>query len=328
MCNVLNILGAQVSGYSLEPPTMPNMFTISDVQSFTDTHTADIRDLSSLSDAVLNFKPDIIIHMAAQPLVSVGYSNPVLTYSSNVMGTVNVLETVRHCGSVKSVVNVTTDKVYYNKEWCWGYRESELLNGYDPYSNSKSCAELVTSCYRSSFLKDKVAVSTARAGNVIGGGDFTNPRIIPDCVRSVIDNKTMVLRNPTSTRPYQHVLEPIFAYLMIAAKQYTDHSLADSYNVGPADEGSVTNETLVKLFGNYWGTDFQYKIKQNLGDPHEANYLRLDCSKIKAILDWSPKWTVEQAVEKTVEWTKAYLNGNPNECMSSQIEEYLKDLKW
>ena len=328
MCKVLNILGAEVTGYSLEPPTNPNLFSMSDAESHMDSIIADIRDLDYLKKSISDVGPDIVIHMAAQPLVSVGYSDPILTYSSNVMGTVNILEAIRSCDSVRSFLNVTTDKVYRNNEWVWGYREDEYLDGYDPYSNSKSCSELVTSSYRKSFLDGKTAVSTARAGNVIGGGDFTAPRIIPDCVRAVINKEKMILRNPCSTRPYQHVLEPVFAYLMIAAKQYMEPQFSGSYNIGPADEGCVSNETLIRLFGEYWGDGFSYEIHHDAGEPHEANFLKLDCSKARATFGWRPKWMISDAIEKTVEWTKAYLNGSQNECMNSQIKDYMKDLNW
>jgi CDP-glucose 4,6-dehydratase len=263
MCKVLNQLGAEVPGYSLEPPTNPSLYKLADIKISENFCPSDIRSLETLCNSMKEFSPEIVIHMAAQPLVSVGYKDPVLTYSTNVMGTVNVLEAVRGCTSVISFLNVTTDKVYFNNEWEWGYRENEKLNGYDPYSNSKSCSELVTDCYRNSFLNNGISVSTARAGNVIGGGDFTDPRIIPDCVRAALNNKTMVLRNPYSTRPYQHVLEPVFAYLMIAAKQCEDDSVSGSYNVGPADEGCVDNETLVSLFSHYWGSDFKCEVHSN-----------------------------------------------------------------
>ena len=320
MCKVLNCLGSKVAGCSLSYPTPTNLYTISGVEQSVESHLGDIRDLESLKEMVMRFKPDIVIHMAAQPLVSVGYSDPVLTYSTNVMGTVNILESIRACDSVKSFVNVTTDKVYRNNEWMWGYRENEYLDGYDPYSNSKSCSELVTSSYRNSFLKQKIATSTARAGNVIGGGDFTDPRIVPDCVRAALSENIMQLRNPGSIRPYQHVLEPVFAYLMIAAKQFEDHSLEGSYNIGPSEEGCVSNEDLVKLFGKKWGPDFSYEITVKQNEPHEANYLKLDNSKIKTVFNWSPKWNISDAVEKTVEWTKAYVDGCPNECMDLQID--------
>lgn len=328
MCMVLKKLGADVTGFSLEPPTDPNLYEILGIEKLTNSKIADIRDLETLKNAISESKPEIVIHMAAQPLVNVGYSDPVYTYSSNVMGTVNILESIRRCPSVKSFLNVTTDKVYSNNEWEWGYREYEFLNGYDPYSNSKSCSELVTSCYNNSFLKGKVAVSTARAGNVIGGGDFTDPRIIPDCVRAALGHNKMVLRNPISTRPYQHVLEPVFAYLMIAARQYEAPELSGSYNIGPADEGCVDNETLVKLFAEHWGPGFQYEIRHNPDEPHEANFLKLDCSKAKHVFGWKPKWNISEAVAKTVEWTKAYQNGSHIQCVESQIDDYMKDLEW
>ncbi len=328
LCKVLELLGSKVIGYSLSPPTNPNLYNLCNADKFVTSYNADIRDLKFLRETIIKSAPDIIIHMAAQPLVSVGYSDPILTYSSNVMGTVNILESIRECPSIKSFLNVTTDKVYHNNEWEWGYRENEYLNGYDPYSNSKSCSELVTSCYFNSFLKGKIAVSTTRAGNVIGGGDFTKPRIIPDCVRAAIDHNTMILRNPYSIRPYQHVLEPIFAYLMIAAKQYENPSMSGSYNIGPSDEGCVNNETLVKLFSHYWGPDFEYEIHHNPNEPHEANYLKLDCSKARHIFNWKSQWTISEAVSKTVEWTKAYLNNNQNKCMELQIKDYVKNLNW
>ena len=240
------------------------------------------------------------------------------------MGTVNVLECVRNCSSVVSVLNVTTDKVYLNREWEWGYRENEMLDGFDPYSNSKSCSELVTHSYKNSFFSDgKVAVSTARAGNVIGGGDFSNDRIIPDCVRAAIDKKNIIVRNPYSTRPYQHVLEPLFAYLMIAAKQYENIEFAGYYNVGPDDRDCFTTGSLADLFVKHWGEDLHW-INQSDGGPHEANFLKLDCSKLKSTFGWSPNWNLDKAIEKVVEWSKCWINGNDiNECMDRQIQEYM-----
>jgi CDP-glucose 4,6-dehydratase len=328
MCQVLDRLGAKVAGYSLEPPTKPNLYTITGVSVDKNYCPCDIRSLETITESIMDFEPDIVIHMAAQPLVSVGYDDPVLTYSSNVMGTVNILEASRNCPSIGSFINVTTDKVYRNNEWEWGYRENEVLNGYDPYSNSKSCSELVTECYNKSIIKGKMAISTVRAGNVIGGGDFTNPRIIPDCVRAALEKRTMILRNPCSTRPYQHVLEPVLAYLMIAARQYEDKSLAGSYNIGPAEEGCINNESLVKLFSQYWGPDFRYEVHHDQNKPHEANYLKLDCSKVKHTFGWKPKWTVSEAVFRTVEWTKAYIDGNHAKCICNQIDRYLEELEW
>ena len=325
LCKILIKLGANVIGYSLQPPTNPNLYNLAKIENNITSIIHDIEDLKYVKEAVRDYDPQIVIHMAAQPLVGVGYSDPVLTYRTNVMGTVNILESIRDSGVV-SFVNVTTDKVYYNKEWAWGYREYEQLNGYDPYSNSKSCSELVTSCYSKCFFDSNVAISTLRAGNVIGGGDFTNPRIIPDCVRAAINNNVMVLRNPYSTRPYQYVLEPLFAYLLVSAKQYNDRSIASSYNVGPDDNGCINNESLVELFKKYWGDNFSYIIQSSDSSPHEANYLKLDSSKIKSLMNWHPVWSIDTAVQKTVEWTKEwYNNGNISDCMNNQINQYLNE---
>ena len=275
-------------------------------------------------------KPQIVIHMAAQPLVRESYQNPVYTYETNVMGTVNVLECVRKSDSVKSFVNVTTDKVYLNKEWEWGYRENEELNGYDPYSNSKSCSELVTSSYIKSFFQDgDVAITTCRAGNVIGGGDFAADRIIPDCVRAVESKKDIIVRNPFSTRPYQHVLEPVVAYLMIAKTQCEDKKYAGNYNIGPDEADCWTTGDLVDLFCSEWKKQTGYEIKwinQYDGGPHEANFLKLDCSKVKMMFDWKPRWNVQTTMKKIVEWSDCYLNhGNIVKCMEEQIEEFIHE---
>ena len=288
-----------------------------------------MRDLQYLQKVFENFQPEIVIHMAAQPIVRESYKNPVDTYAINVMGTVNVLECVRNTSSVRSFLNVTTDKVYLNKEWEWGYRENEELNGFDPYSNSKSCSELVTSSYKNAFFADgKVAISTARAGNVIGGGDFATDRIIPDCVRAAIKGEDIVVRNPYSTRPYQHVLEPVMAYLLIAMKQYQDGKYAGSYNVGPDDCDCITTGELVTLFCKKWkeisGIDVTW-VNQYEGGPHEANFLKLDCSRIKNIFGWKPRWNVEQTIERLVKWYYAYSETlDINECMNMQIEEILE----
>ena len=262
--------------------------------------------------------------MAAQPLVRLSYQEPVETYSTNVMGTVNICEVVRKTESVKSFLNVTTDKVYENKEWEWGYRENEPLDGYDPYSNSKSCSELVTHSYKNSFFVDgRVAVSTARAGNVIGGGDFAKDRIIPDCVRSAIKREDIIVRNPYSTRPYQHVLEPIYAYLMIAAMQYQDGKYASWYNVGPDDQDCFQTGALVDLFVKHWGEDLKW-VNKNDGGPHEANFLKLDCSKLKTVFGWKPHWNLDKAVEKTVEWSKVWTTGGDvRAVMDKQIKKYI-----
>lgn len=287
----------------------------------------DIRDFDALFAAFQAAQPEIVLHLAAQPIVRDSYKDPAYTYQTNVMGTVNILECVRRTDGVRSFLNVTTDKVYHNNEWVWGYREDEPLDGFDPYSNSKSCSELVTHSYKSSFFADgKVAISTARAGNVIGGGDFANDRIIPDCVRAVQAGKPMGVRNPRSTRPYQHVLEPVFAYLMIAQRQYEDGSFAGWYNVGPDDCDCVTTGQLVELFKEKWGAGFTWLDQAEANAPHEANFLKLDCSKLKSVFGWTPRWHIAHAVEKTAEWTRVWLGGGdiPAE-MDRQIKEYLED---
>ena len=288
----------------------------------------DIRDLEKLKQVFAEAQPEIVIHMAAQPIVRDSYKDPVYTYETNVMGTVNILECIRLNDCVKSFVNVTTDKVYKNNEWEWGYRENEPLDGYDPYSNSKSCSELVTHSYKSSFFEDgRVAISTSRAGNVIGGGDFANDRIIPDCVRAAGKKEAIVVRNPHSTRPYQHVLEPVMAYLMIAQKQYEDGKYADYYNVGPDDLDCVTTGDIVDMFCAKWG-DGMHWINQYDGGPHEANFLKLDCSKLKMTFKWKPRWNVSEALDKVVEWTKVYFaNGDIPAIMDKQIEDYMNNEK-
>jgi CDP-glucose 4,6-dehydratase len=255
--------------------------------------------------------------------------NPVYTYETNIMGTVNILECIRNADfPVKSFLNVTTDKVYLNNEWSWGYRETDHLDGFDPYSNSKSCSELVTHSYKNSFFADgKVSISTARAGNVIGGGDFAPDRIIPDCVRAASENKTIIVRNPYSTRPYQHVLEPLFAYLMILEQQYKDGKYAGYYNVGPEEADNVTTGKLVDEFCRIWGEGQTWE-NQSVDGPHEANFLKLDCSKIKSIFSWKPQWRVSEAINKTIQWTKAYNAGlDVSEVMDKQIKEYSSLLK-
>jgi len=326
MSRVLLNMGAELTGYSLPAPTQPNLFSMAGLEGNIKSIIGDIRDFEKLNDAVKKSSPEIIIHMAAQPIVRESYKDPRYTYEANVMGTVNILECVRLCESVKSFVNVTTDKVYHNREWCWGYREEDSLNGYDPYSNSKSCSELVTSSYKNSFFGDgKTAVSTARAGNVIGGGDFAPDRIIPDCIRAVMKKEPIVVRNPHSTRPYQHVLEPVFAYLMIAEKQYEEPGkYAGSYNVGPDDCDCLTTGELADVFCSAWGGGAKWENKWR-GGPHEANFLKLDCSKIKKSFGWRPRWHIAKAVAKTCEWSKAWLAGkDAAAAMDCQIKEYMR----
>ena len=324
LCKVLSNAGAEVTGYALEPPTEPSLFKIADIGSDVHSVIGDIRDYDALKSAFDDAKPEIVLHLAAQPLVREGYRSPVLTYETNVMGTVNILECVRNSSCVRSFLNVTTDKVYCNHEWVWGYRENDDLDGFDPYSNSKSCSELVTHSYKSSFFADgRTAVSTARAGNVIGGGDFAADRIIPDCVRAAIKGEEIIVRNPYSTRPYQHVLEPLYAYLMIAAMQKQDARYAGWYNVGPDEHDCFRTGALVDLFVRRWGGDLHWTSQYD-GGPHEANFLKLDCSKLKMTFGWSPHWDLETAVDKTVEWSKCWLSGGDvRACMDSQITAFM-----
>lgn len=324
LCQMLILAGADVTGYSLNPPTEPNLFDIAGIGGRIDSVIGDVRDLGSLKKAFDKAQPEIVLHLAAQPIVRDSYKDPHYTYETNVMGTVNILECIRTSDCVRSFLNVTTDKVYKNNEWEWGYRENEPLDGFDPYSNSKSCSELVTHSYKSSFFAEgQVAISTARAGNVIGGGDFANDRIIPDCVRAAGMKEAIIVRNPHSTRPYQHVLEPLQAYLMIAAGQYEDGAFAGWYNVGPDDCDCVTTGTLVDLFCSKWGQGQTWE-NRFVGGPHEANFLKLDCSKLKHTFGWQPRWNISDAVEKTVEWTKAWMAGaDVASVMDRQIAEFL-----
>ena len=320
--------GADLTGYSLEPPTNPSLFNLLNLDSKMNSFIGDIRDLNYLSEVFNETNPEIVIHMAAQPIVRVSYDNPVMTYETNVMGTVNICECIRNSNSVKSFLNVTTDKVYENNERTEGYKEDEKLDGYDPYSNSKSCSELVTHSYYNSFFKElEISCSTARAGNVIGGGDFAKDRIIPDCVRACLNEEDILIRNPYSIRPYQHVLEPLNIYLTIVKMQFEDIGYSDCYNVGPNDEDCVETRELVNLFCKYCNEN---KLSNELkcisnsdNGPHEATFLKLDNEKIKETFGWEPKWNIETAIEKTVEWTKEYKNGNDvTECVDNQIDEF------
>lgn len=323
LCRILTLAGARVTGYSLEPPTDPSLFQIAGLGDTLASVTGDIRDRKHLQDVLKQAQPEIVFHLAAQPIVRDSYKEPVYTYETNVMGTVNLLECVRFTESVRSFLNVTTDKVYENREWEYGYRECDPLDGYDPYSNSKSCSELATHSYQKSFFQDRnCAISTSRAGNVIGGGDFANARIIPDCVRAAALGKDIIVRNPLSIRPYQLVLEPLAVYLTIAMKQYEDRKFQGYYNVGPDDKDCITTGDLVDMFCRIWGPGARW-LNQHDGGPHEAGFLKLDCSKIKTVFGWRPRYGVEEAVQKTVEWSKAYLNGeNMLEVMDRQIGEF------
>lgn len=329
MTQMLLKLGADVVGYALMPPTEPNLYTVLNLDKHIKSVEGDIRDYEHIERVIREEKPDIVFHLAAQPIVRKSYEMPRQTYETNVMGTINVLESVRNTDTVQSVINVTTDKVYLNREWYWGYRENENLNGYDPYSNSKSCSELATETYRRSFLEKRgIAVSTMRAGNVIGGGDFAQDRIIPDCVRAAQQGKKIIVRNPQSIRPYQHVLEPITAYLMVAIRQYEDKKIADAYNVGPDEQNCVATYKLVDLFCKEWsyiaGSEMGWEQQKMENEVHEARTLKLDCSKMKEVFGWKPVWNIEKTLEETVKWY--YLASKKSEVSAftnSQIEQYL-----
>lgn len=327
LCRILTNAGAFVTGYGLEPSTRPNLFELADLEGEIVSVLGDIRNFTTLKAAFDVAQPEIVLHLAAQPIVRDSYKNPAYTYETNVMGTVNILECVRKSKCVVSFLNVTTDKVYQNNEWIWGYRENEPLDGFDPYSNSKSCSELVTHSYKNSFFSSGFpAISTARAGNVIGGGDFANDRIIPDCVRAIEAETPIVVRNPHSIRPYQHVLEPLFAYLMIAQRQYEDPSFAGWYNVGPDEQDCVTTSMLVELFCAEWGNSASWIDCSETDAPHEASFLKLDCSRLKSTFGWKPRWHIEEAIEKTIEWTKAWRSGGAvPTVMDKQISAYLED---
>ena len=325
LTEILRLAGAEVTGYSLTPPTDPSLFQVLGLEEAMGEHhiVGDVRNLIQLKEVFDRVQPEIVLHLAAQPIVRESYREPVYTYETNVMGTVHVLECIRLCPSVRSFVNVTTDKVYENKEWEYGYRENDRLDGYDPYSNSKSCSELVTHSYQQSFFGERdCAISTCRAGNVIGGGDFAADRIIPDCVRAAAKGEEIMVRNPHSTRPFQHVLEPLFVYLTVAKEQYEHPELAGNYNVGPDDCDCVNTGALTDLFCAAWG-EGQTWVNRYMGGPHEANFLKLDCSHVKKVFGWQPRLHVKEAVEKTVEWSKAWLSGeNMKEVTDRQIREF------
>lgn len=323
LCTLLAMAGAEVTGFALPPAGTENLYTLAGISGLVRSEYGDIRDFGALKAVFDTAKPEIVFHLAAQPIVRESYRDPVGTYHTNVMGTVHILECVRQSDHVRSFLNVTTDKVYQNRQWPWSYRETDTLNGFDPYSNSKSCSELVTNSYRNSFLTEKrVAVSTARAGNVIGGGDFSQNRIIPDCVRAVRRGVPIQIRNPEAIRPYQHVLEPLSAYLLIVRRQWENSKLAGSYNVGPESSGCVSAGRLAELFCDAWGQGCRWEHTGEKG-PHEDMILKLDCSKIQAILGWKPRWNVGRAVEETVTWTKMWLSGEDVPVfMAGQIKDF------
>jgi len=324
----LQQLGAKVTGYSLEPPTTPSIFENAKVSAvIANSITGNICDAKLFTSSMQQAKPEIIIHMAAQSLVRDSYTDPVGTYATNVMGTVNMLEAVRNTPSVKAVLNITTDKCYENKEWVWGYRENEPMGGHDPYSSSKACAELISSAYRNSFLDNEgIALATARAGNVIGGGDWAKDRIVPDAMRAFMDNESLLIRNPVATRPWQHVLEPLSGYIMLCQKLIEQpENFAEGWNFGPDDEGAQPVSILADIMVRCWGNDAQWRVDNN-EHPHEARYLKLDCSKAKNLLKWKPVWCLERALDETVQWYKAWHhNKDMYEFTMSQINTYQEE---
>lgn len=324
LCKTLQMAGAEVTGYALKPPTNPSLFELAQIGNGMNFVTGDIRDFAALKKAFDEAQPEIVFHLAAQPIVLNGYSNPRETYEINTMGTVNILECIRLLDCVKSFVNVTTDKVYENKGGAHWFNEGDPLCGSDPYSNSKSSSELITRGYRDSFFSDRpIAVSTVRSGNAIGGGDFAPYRIIPDCMRAVMEGGDIVIRNPKSVRPYQHVLEPIYMYLRIAAVQYSTAGVGGEYNIGPNEGDYVSTERLVEMFCEKWGS-VSWKTEPQKDIPAEAQTLKIDCSKAKKNFGWEPKYNIEQAVNETVAWIRAYMNGeNMLNITERQIEDYL-----
>lgn len=325
LTRILINAGAKVIGYSLVSPTNPNLFSLADIENKMISIIGDVRDFTKLKSVFDKYQPEIVLHLAAQPIVRDSYKEPRYTYETNAMGTVNVLECIRLTPSVKSFLNVTTDKVYFNDDIPnHPFKEDEPLDGYDPYSNSKSCSELVTHSYKKSFFQERdCSISTARAGNVIGGGDFSNDRIIPDCVRAIEGHKEIIVRNPHSTRPYQHVLEPLYIYLEICEKQYGNKNYEGYYNVGPDDCDCVTTGDLVNMFCNTWGNGAKWVNKSD-GGPHEASFLKLDNNKIKQTFGWKPRWHINEAMNKICQWTKVYLEDKtlvPAE-MDKEIKEF------
>ena len=315
LCLVLNELGAKICGYALEPPTDPSLYALAKIDEIVDSYIADIRDLNTLNNVINKEKPEIIFHLAAQPIVRDSYRYPAETYSTNVMGVVNLFEACRKEPSVRAVVNVTTDKCYENREWHWGYRENEAMGGYDPYSSSKGCSELITTAYRSSFFNPKdygrhgMAIASARAGNVIGGGDWAADRLIPDFIRAIISKKKLIIRNPQAIRPWQFVLEPLNGYLTLAAKLFTGGpSFSGAWNFGPNDQDAQSVEWIASELCTLWGEAASYEINAG-SQPHEAQYLKLDCSKAKAELLWTPKWDLKRNLEAIVQWNRAWQAG-------------------
>jgi CDP-glucose 4,6-dehydratase len=326
---LLNWLGADVYGYALKPPTIPSLYELAKIDQLVTSTIGDVRDYNLLLKTLIGVQPDVIIHMAAQPLVKESYRNPRETFEVNVMGTVNLLDAARQISGVKAILNITTDKCYENKEWHWGYRENEPMGGYDPYSNSKGCSELVTSSFRNSFFnpieykKHGVALASARAGNVIGGGDWADDRLIPDFIRAILKGEKVKIRSPYAIRPWQHVLEPLSGYLLLCEKLFSEGpAFAQSWNFGPNDSDAKNVEWIITKICDLWGNGADYEL-DSIPQPHEANYLKLDCSKAKAELGWLPIWNIEKTLKSIVDWNKAFLNNDDmRKVCISQIEEF------
>lgn len=325
----LQSLGAEVVGVALAPDTNPSLFEVARVGEGMRSHIADIRDFGALRSIVQAEHPEIVIHMAAQPLVRYSYEHPVETYATNVMGTVHLFEAVRQTPGVKVLVNITSDKCYENKEWVWAYRENDPMGGYDPYSSSKGCAELVTSAYRNSFFNPAryaehgVALASVRAGNVIGGGDWAADRLIPDILRAIEKGEPVLIRNPHAIRPWQHVLEPLSGYLMLAEKLYSDGpGFAEGWNFGPREEDARPVQWIVEKLSRLWSEGACWQLDGN-HHPHEAGYLKLDIAKARGQLGWKPRWSLDQALEKIIQWHKAQRTGSDmHEITLAQIEDY------
>ncbi len=330
LCLWLKEMGANIVGYSLEAPTTPNHFELLNLNII--SIIGDIRDMDKLNKVMQEHKPDIVFHLAAQALVRESYANPIETYETNVMGTLKVLEACKNA-DVKAIVNITSDKAYENKEWVWGYREDDPMGGYDPYSSSKGCADVLATSYRNSYFNldehgktHQTLLATCRAGNVIGGGDWAKDRLITDIMLSVSQGKKVTIRNPHATRPWQHVLEPLSGYLLVGQKLLEGKKeFATAWNFGPSDEGTITVEAVIHNVKKYWDK-IDYEINQDNNQPHEANLLKLDCSKAHTYLQWKPVWSSEKTFEMTVEWYKGFYD-NKQVLSIHQLGEYIKNLQ-
>jgi CDP-glucose 4,6-dehydratase len=326
----LQALGAEVTGFALSPSTNPSLFEVANVASGMQSLIGDVRDLKLLQQAMQDAQPEIVIHMAAQPLVRYSYANPVETYATNVMGSVHLLESVRNTKGVKALVNVTSDKCYENREWAWGYREEEAMGGYDPYSNSKGCAELVTAAYRSSYFNPEnynlhgVAIASARAGNVIGGGDWAGDRLIPDFIRAILAREMVVIRSPNAIRPWQHVLEPLSGYLLLAENLYNHgNKFAEAWNFGPSDDDAKSVEWIIKTLVAKWGDGANFIVDVSDANLHEAHFLKLDCSKARMNLGWKPQWNATETIERICAWHKAHIKGQDMKAYALfEIQQY------